>query len=147
MILLQWNLYNETGKVSPKTDKFVHLSGRVFTKSCWFSLSWKTTCLERPQNLVVALYRFHCNRFASYEERKCHFSAIFSCYDVSFQIFIFFKQLSPQNRSTRTIHRLLITFQIWLHLIFTSGRSFDVNYMENWHFTKKLISLHILTKK
>ena len=31
------------------------------TKSCLFSLLWETTCLERPQNLVVALYRFHCN--------------------------------------------------------------------------------------
>ena len=61
-------------------------------------------------------------------ERHCHISAIFSCYDVSFQIFIFFKQLSPQNRSTRTIHRLLITFQIWFHLIY---RSFNANHVEN----------------
>ena len=61
-------------------------------------------------------------------KRKCHISAIFSRYDVSFQIFIFFKQLSPQNRSTRTIHRLLITFQIWFHLIY---KSFDANHMEN----------------
>ena len=25
-----------------------------------FSLLWETTCLGRPQNVVVALYRFHC---------------------------------------------------------------------------------------
>ena len=42
--------------------------------------------------------------------------------------FALFKQLSPQNRSTRTVHRLLITFQIWFHLIY---RSFDANHMEN----------------
>ena len=41
--------------------KFHHLPGMVFTKSCLFSLSWETTCLERPQNVVVALYRFHCS--------------------------------------------------------------------------------------
>ena len=67
--------------------------------------------------------------------RKWHISAIFSSYDVSFQIFIFFKQLSPQNKSTRTIHRLLITFQIWFHLIY---RSFDANHRKItklWHFT------------
>ena len=43
-----------------KTHKCHHLSGTVLTKACLFSLSWKTTCLERPPNLVVALYRFHC---------------------------------------------------------------------------------------
>ena len=32
----------------------------VFTKSYLSYLSWKTTCLEIPLNLVVALYRFHC---------------------------------------------------------------------------------------
>ena len=45
---------------SNKTHKFQHLTGTVFTKSCLFSLSWETTCLERPQNSVVTLYRFHC---------------------------------------------------------------------------------------
>ena len=58
-IYIQWNLYNETGKVLLKAHQFHHLSGTAFTKSCLFSLSWETTCLERPQNLVVALYRFH----------------------------------------------------------------------------------------
>ena len=53
---MQWNLYayNEAGEVLLKTH---HLPGMVFTKSCLFSLSWKTTCLKRPQNWVVALYR------------------------------------------------------------------------------------------
>ena len=60
--IMQWNLYNETREVLLKTHKFCHLSGTVFIKSCLSSLSWKTTCLERPQNSVVALYRFHCNR-------------------------------------------------------------------------------------
>ena len=59
-VSIQWNLYNKTGEVLLKTDKFQHLSGTVLTKSCLFSLSWETTCLERPQNLVVVLYRFHC---------------------------------------------------------------------------------------
>ena len=62
-----------------------------------------------------------------WEKEMPYLSHIFM-FDVSFQIFIFFKQLSPQNRSTRTIHRLLITFQIWFHLIY---RSFDANHMEN----------------
>ena len=57
-MLLQWNLYNETGKVLLKTHKFHHLPGTVFTKACLVSLSWDTTCLVRPQILVVALYRF-----------------------------------------------------------------------------------------
>ena len=57
---IQWNLYNKTGEVLLKTHKFHHLCGTVFTKSCLFSLSWETTCLQRPQNLVVALYRLHC---------------------------------------------------------------------------------------
>ena len=59
-LYLQWNLYNETEEVSLKTHKFHHLSGTVFTKLCLFSLPSKTTCVERPQDLVVALYRFHC---------------------------------------------------------------------------------------
>ena len=59
-MLIKWNLYNETGKVLLKTHKFHHLPGTAFKKSCLFSLSWETTCLERPQNLVIALYRFRC---------------------------------------------------------------------------------------
>ena len=51
--------YTETGEVLLKTHKFCHLPGTVFKKSCLFSLLWKTTCLERPQNSTVALYRFH----------------------------------------------------------------------------------------
>ena len=59
---VQWNLYNDTEKFLLKTHTFHHLSVKVFTKSCLFSQSWKTTCLERPQNLMPygALYRFHC---------------------------------------------------------------------------------------
>ena len=58
--MIEWNLYHMTRKVLLKTHKFHHLLSTVFTISCLFSLSWETTCLERPQNLVVALYRFHC---------------------------------------------------------------------------------------
>ena len=60
VLFLQWNLYRETGKVLPKTHKFHHKPGMVFTKSGLFSPSWETTCLERPHDLVVVLYRFHC---------------------------------------------------------------------------------------
>ena len=60
--VVQWNLYNETGEVLLKTHNFCHLPGTVFTlKSFSFSLPRKTTCLERPQSSVVALYRFHCS--------------------------------------------------------------------------------------
>ena len=61
--IIQWNLYNETGKVLLKTHKYHHSPDTVLTKSCLFSLPWKTTCLERPQNLVVALYRFYCIKY------------------------------------------------------------------------------------
>ena len=57
---LQRNLYNATGEVLLKAHKFYQLCVMVFTKSCLFSLSWKPTCLERPHNLVVVLYRFYC---------------------------------------------------------------------------------------
>ena len=56
-------VHNETREVLLKTHKFHHLPGPVFPNSCLFSLPWKTTCLERPQNLVVMLYRFHCTYF------------------------------------------------------------------------------------
>ena len=39
---------------------FHNLLDTVFTNSCSFSLLWKTTLRERPNNLVVELYRFHC---------------------------------------------------------------------------------------
>ena len=42
-----------------KTHKFYYLHELVFTKLCLFSLSWKTTYLEKPFNSVVALYRFY----------------------------------------------------------------------------------------
>ena len=42
----QWNLYTKTGKVLLK-HKIIHSPGTVFTKSCLFSLPWKTTCLGR----------------------------------------------------------------------------------------------------
>ena len=45
--------------VNPYKD-FFYLLGKVYTKSCLFSLSLKTTCLEGPQNLVVTLWRSHC---------------------------------------------------------------------------------------
>ena len=57
---LQWNLYNETGKVLLKPHKFHHLSHMVFTKIMFFLSVMSDHCLERPQNLVVDLYRFHC---------------------------------------------------------------------------------------
>ena len=56
----QWKLYNDIRKVVLKPNKFHHLPGMVVTKSCLFSLSWNTICLERPQNWAVALYRFSC---------------------------------------------------------------------------------------
>ena len=59
-ISVQWDLYNETGKFLLKTHKFNHLPDTVSIKSCLPSLPWETTCLERPQNLVVALYRYVC---------------------------------------------------------------------------------------
>ena len=59
-LAIQWNLYNETGKLLIKTHKFHHLPVTIFTKSCLFSLPWKTTCLERPQSSAVDLYRLHC---------------------------------------------------------------------------------------
>ena len=36
--------------------------GSAFTKTYLFSLSWKANSLERPPNLVVALYMLHCNK-------------------------------------------------------------------------------------
>ena len=50
-IIVQSNLYNETREDLLKTQRFCNLSVTVFTKSCLFSLSWKTTYLERPSNL------------------------------------------------------------------------------------------------
>ena len=43
---IQWNLYNETGKVLLKRHKFHHLPATVFTISCFFSLSWETLVLR-----------------------------------------------------------------------------------------------------
>ena len=62
-LIIQWNLYNETGEVLLK-HKFCHLPDTVFIQSCLFSLPWKATCFERPQSSAVDLYRFHgysCN--------------------------------------------------------------------------------------
>ena len=50
---VQSNLYNETEEILPKAHKFHNLPDMVFTKSCLLSLSWETTCIERPQNLVL----------------------------------------------------------------------------------------------
>ena len=61
--MLQWNLYNETREVTIKTHQFHHLPGKVSMISCLFSLSWKTIGLERQQNLVIPLYRFHSIMF------------------------------------------------------------------------------------
>ena len=47
-MLLQWNLYNETKKV------------HCLYKIMFIITAIETTCLERPLNVVVALYRFHC---------------------------------------------------------------------------------------
>ena len=58
-VKVQWNLYNETEEVLLKSKntqihlhKFHHLSGIVFSKS-FFILHER---LQRPQNLVVAIY-------------------------------------------------------------------------------------------
>ena len=61
--MVQLDLYDETREVLLKTHKFCNLPGTVFTKSCL--LSRKTTCHERPQNRVVASYRFHCVSIAN----------------------------------------------------------------------------------
>ena len=53
VIDLQWNLYNETGKVLRKTHEFHDLSGKIFTKSCLFSPS--TTKLD-GRFIQVSLY-------------------------------------------------------------------------------------------
>ena len=46
ILVLDWNLYSGTWKVLLKHINFIIcLSDTVFTKSCFFSLSWKTTCL------------------------------------------------------------------------------------------------------
>ena len=55
---IQWNLNYDTGKVLLKKHKFHHLPGTIYTKSCSFSLLWNTTCLKRPQNLVLAYTGF-----------------------------------------------------------------------------------------
>ena len=48
------------GEVLLKAHKFHHLPSSFPTKSCLFSLFWKTSCLERPHNSKVTLYRFCC---------------------------------------------------------------------------------------
>ena len=48
------------GKSYWKTLKFHHWQGTVFTKISLFPLSSKSTCLERPQKWLVALYRCGC---------------------------------------------------------------------------------------
>ena len=39
---VQWNLYNKTSEILLTAHKFRYLPGTIFTKSCFFSLSWKT---------------------------------------------------------------------------------------------------------
>ena len=34
----------------------------IIKNSCLLSPSWQTTCLEKPHNSVVPLYRFHCTQ-------------------------------------------------------------------------------------
>ena len=53
---------SETVKLLLKTYKFHHLLDTVFVESCLFYLSWKTTCLETPLQLMVALCRIHCTK-------------------------------------------------------------------------------------
>ena len=48
---VQWSLYSVLNFV---------ICLAVFTKSCLFCLTWKTTRFERPPGSAVALYRFHC---------------------------------------------------------------------------------------
>ena len=104
LVQVQWNLYNKTGKLLTKTHKIYHLCGTVFTKACLFSLSWETTCLERPQYLVVVLYSFHCNDFAPSRQQSitwtsvdqalwCHmaslkFNELIHCSDASFALIL-----------------------------------------------------------
>ena len=59
-LIIKWNLNDETEKVLPKAHKFHHFPGSIHTKSCLFSLLWKTTFLETPCNSMITLYMFHC---------------------------------------------------------------------------------------
>ena len=55
-----WNPYNEAEDVLLETHKFWYLPGTVFIKSYVFSLSWKTTSLERLKYLMVTLFGLNC---------------------------------------------------------------------------------------
>ena len=61
-------------------------------------------------------------------KKMSYFSHIFMlrCFISNFHIF---ETVVPQNTSSRIIHRLLITFQIWFYLMY---RSFDANHMQNY---------------
>ena len=47
---IQWNMGNQPTEVLLKTHQFCYLPCMDTNKWCLFSLSWKTTCLERPYN-------------------------------------------------------------------------------------------------
>ena len=54
---LQWNWFKQTREIELKTHiHSVSLPDWVIPKSCLLSLSWKTTCLERPPNSMVTSY-------------------------------------------------------------------------------------------
>ena len=75
-------------------------------KTCLFSLSWKTTCLERPLNSVVAWYRFHYtyhfwHRFVC--TRSSHHPSVTS---VAFHLSLsVFQQCVKQQPLSRLQHR------------------------------------------
>ena len=56
-MMIRWWEHSQKGVTDGRTDWTIH-------RAAWSQLKmmplWKTTCLERPDNLVVALYRFHC---------------------------------------------------------------------------------------
>ena len=66
----QQTWYSETCKISLGKSYLKHIHFMICladsTQSCLFSLSWETTYFERPQNLVVALYKFHCIEYAGH---------------------------------------------------------------------------------
>ena len=54
--------------ITPPPHKFHHFPRSVLTKPWLFSLSWKTTCLERLNDSMVTLYIFHYDIMKSTSE-------------------------------------------------------------------------------
>ena len=58
---IQWDLYNETGEVLLKHTNFIICLAWYLRNHVYFRCREKPRHgLERPRNLVVALYRFQC---------------------------------------------------------------------------------------